>query len=574
MKDLRKVCSLLLATIGCGTTMLAAGCGNIRNNVIVNEQTVNIQLMLAGYGDSWIYDLSEKFEAAYQEQGYKVNILEPSNAMKGGAVVQEMYRGNKATGIDLYITGMVYPDDVGEKGSYGVLAEDLYESVYNKPAVNYNGEEEDVLIKDKISADILPYTQDATGAYYGFNWAQSVGGLVVNKKKLDRYGLEKPVTTNELLDCFEKIYLGTNGVENSHKSKTYPVTYVSGLNGYVNCIFNLWMAQYDPEAYKEFWSMQKIDEQGNVTDMIEDGAKVFETKGVTYMLDLAYRVMDSIIAVPGSTTQKLDEAQSKVMKENGDNAVFMFNGDWMFNEVRLNYKDKLGNIEFINAPILSAIGVELFGDGTSYNFDAEKCDELLSYIATLVDQNKTIEEIIALTKQEKNVEITTEIAKRISRARGTYFSRGIEHMAYVNKDAVGKEVAMEFLRMMASDDFAQTFAAQANSATPYASSSNVESSYEFVRQASAITANKYVRPVVDRLVGLRKSCNIYQMLPSISHLPSHIYPQAVSKYNGMGGIKDNVDDEIYVNKATETQNLVVKFVDERWDDYLKVAGIK
>ncbi|MBQ4053070.1 MAG: hypothetical protein IJD33_01890, partial [Clostridia bacterium] len=52
-----------------------------KDGVIVDGKTVNIRMTKAGNGVEWAYILAEKFEKVYAEEGYKVNILEPSADM-------------------------------------------------------------------------------------------------------------------------------------------------------------------------------------------------------------------------------------------------------------------------------------------------------------------------------------------------------------------------------------------------------------------------------------------------------------------------------------------------------------
>ena len=59
--------------------------------VINDEKTINVRMYKAGYGVEWAYELVDKFEDVYAAEGYKVNILTPSNDMNGNVVVTELY---------------------------------------------------------------------------------------------------------------------------------------------------------------------------------------------------------------------------------------------------------------------------------------------------------------------------------------------------------------------------------------------------------------------------------------------------------------------------------------------------
>ncbi|MGN1061710.1 MAG: hypothetical protein ACI4RO_01155 [Candidatus Scatosoma sp.] len=566
----KRIGSTSLSLLLGASALFVGACGK-KDEVIKDGKTVNVRMLKAGYGEEFIYELKDAFENAYKEEGYKVNVLTPMSDMRGNVALQEMARGNAATGVDLYIITDVKVDQVGANGDYGIIAEDIRESVYEKPAIGYDGKEEERTVKEKIKDDIEPYLVDKNGVMYGFNWSQSTAGLVVNTRKLAKYGItELPRTTNEMFDVFEKIYMGTNGVENSYKTTTYPVTYVSGMNGYTACAFWTWFSQYDPAGYQEFLSMKDYE---TGADMIEDGYKVFNSEALEEMLTLAYRSMDQRIAANGSTTQTLDQAQAKIMKDKND-AIFMFNGDWMLNEVKLNYRNYLNDIEFINTPVNSALGVKLFCKAP-YNLTEEKADELLSLIAKLTDERKTVQEIVAEVKTATGVDLSEDDALTVATARGTVFARGIEHMAYITKDSPNKEIAALLLRMMASDDFAKTFVKYANSATPYA---NIESlsedvEYKFVRQAFNIATNPYISSISSFYSGIRSQL-VNTQLPGVTHIASSIYQQIVSVYDGQGGKIDGADISVYKTAANKMMYDSYTLAQKNWNEWLKNAGLK
>lgn len=571
MRKLKKIVTVLLAVAFAATAF--TGCG--KTKTVNDGKTLNIRLYKGGYGVEWIYELKTKFEETYKEEGYKVNVLNPTYDMKGNVALQELARGSNKTGVDLYITGDITAEQLGVNGNYGVLTENIEQTVFNKKAIGYDGQEEDKTIKEKIDASLLKYSYDTTGELYIFPWVQSVGGLVVNTKKLAKYNLDIPKTTNELFDCFDKIFTGYNGIENSYKSETYPLTFVQGTSGYVNCIFNLWMAQYDYEGFEQFWSMQKTDADGNVTDMIDDGYTVFDSQSIKEMLIVAARAMDCIIATPGSVTATVDTAQANIMKDNGANAVFMFNGDWMLNEVSLRYKDKLSDITFVNAPVTSALGVKLFGERA----DEAKCDEILSYAVGLVDAGKTAEEIVADVASNKNFEITAAEATEVYNARKMYYSRGTDMSAVIAKDSQNKEIAELFLRMMASDDFAETFLKNANGSTPYSSTSE-SAKYDFVKNAAEITTTVDSKAVAGKPTGLRYKLNLANIFTSINHIPSTITEKGEdgswSMYNRNGTKKDesgDLIDKYYVKNAVSLWESEKNSIKTNWSAKLSAAGI-
>ncbi len=579
MKKRFKGISLLLATTSLAMCGLTA-CGNTGDggqggggggSTVVTEKTITVKCLRAGFGTDWLYELKGKFEEAYKTEGYTVNIMQPDLSIKGDTVIKELARGYENIQVDLYITSGATPDKVGQLGDYGILVEDLTESVYNQPAINYAGENESKTVAEKLSDDVNPFITDSYGKQYAYNWVQCSGGLAVNTKKLAKYGLEMPKTTNELFDCFEKIYCGYNGIGNSISTGTYPITYVPGGNGYGVCFLYTLMAQYDIDFFNTFWSYES--EGVNLTD--EQCFALYEDPALLEMLTAAYRTFDMMIAAPGSLSQSVDQAQAKIMSDTAgtDSAVFMFNGDWMLNEVKMNYKSKLNDIDFINYPVVSALGVKLFGAGTAYNKSEAECDELLSCIIDHVDANKDIDEIVAAVKSEKNVDVAAEDVEAVAKARGISYSRGVEHLAYITKGTPKKDIASLFLRMMSSDDFGKTFSATANGATPYYAE-EINSEYAFVRNASKIPANKYFSLISlsTGARGYRSDMNLQSMFTTQSHIPDYISSKSTASIF-TGDAKLNGDSiAVYSNAAKNLITEEVSNLKRNWETYKKVAG--
>jgi ABC-type glycerol-3-phosphate transport system substrate-binding protein len=269
-------------------------------------------------------------------------------------------------------------------------------------------------------------------------------------------------------------------------------------------------------------------ENGVWTDM-EDAYKVFENENLKDVLEAYYQLMDMEYAAFGSATHTLDQAQGLIMKDANkqNNAIFMLNGDWFLNEVKANYSRNLDNVTFMNMPVISALGVKLFGEGTAYNLPEAECDELLSYACKLVDENKTIEEIITLVQTEKGITLTQEDAQAVATARGVGAARGIEHLAFITKGSTKKDIAGLVLRMMASDDFAETFMKLANASSPYTKTVKATSPYKFVNAAQAIVSNRHYRAVNFHIEGLRfKVIKSVAYLPGISNVALHLYNKA------------------------------------------------
>lgn len=564
MKKSTKIISMLMGTMfACGGL---AACGGGGGAVKADPKTIVVKVRRAGFGTDWLYELKGKFEAAYAEQGYKVQIMTPDNAIKDDTLIKELVLGYDATNVDLYISSGATPNQVGELGDYGILVEDIEESVYNQKAIAYDGTEEEKTVGEKLGDDVMAYMTDSTGKVYAYNWAQTSAGLVVNTRKLEKYGLEIPKTTNEMFDCFDKIYCGYNDIENSSETGTYPITYISGGNGYGVCFLYAMMAQYSVDDWNTFWTFQTTGEKGEKVDLSNEACQeLYDDPMLEEMMTVAYRAFDNNIATPGSLSQTVDQAQAKVMGDT-DDAVFMFNGDWMLNEVKLNYKDDLHDIDFVRFPVISAVGTKVFGD----RFDDATCEELLSFIIDLVDENKSIEEIVAAVKQEKGKDITEDDAMAVAKSRGVTYARGPEHVAYVTKGTTKMDIVSLFLRMMASDDYGKTFSNTANGTSPYCAVENTTSQYDFVKNASKIPANRYYSQVstFGGLKGYRGKTTLTNIFTTEPHIPDYVAAESTASIYTADGTRNGDSIDVYKAAAKNFLANEKANVIKNWNDYL------
>ena len=92
---MKKPISVLLAALfSVGMVGAAAGC-QTKDMVVDNPETINVRVYKAGYGDAFVYELKQKFEAycAQNNLNYKMNVLTPTLGSAGTAMIQEMSRG-------------------------------------------------------------------------------------------------------------------------------------------------------------------------------------------------------------------------------------------------------------------------------------------------------------------------------------------------------------------------------------------------------------------------------------------------------------------------------------------------
>lgn len=497
---MKKIVSLML---GLALTISCAGltaCGG--NNSANDGKTITVKAFKAGYGTTWLYKAKEKFEALYAAEGYKVNILKPDNSLKGSAALADM-RNSKKTGVDVYFVQSVdIASAIDEE--YGSCILDISD-IYDLPAIGFDGKEEDVKISGKLGSTYDSAIKSGD-TYYSFMWASSPSGLVVNTRVLGEYGLSVPKTTDELFDCFKAIYDGDEGNGGKGGSKStgvYPFAW-AGNNAYGYALYSLYtnLGQIlGREEYEKFMSLQQGD--AVTEDDIANGATMYDNDDIYSSVGIMMREFNTTTSVAGSGNDTHDTAHYNVLT---GKCAFIPDGEFFFQEAKVNYEQYLDDIAFINVPVNSDLGVKLKLDGSGN--DREKCDEILSYVIDLVDEGKTNEQIIVAVSNEKDAEISVAQIESIAEARLCYYERK-DHNAFISKWTDVPEVAKLFLRMCASDDFGDLFNETAYGYAPYSRRNTANSQYKFVNDCLSLVARDGAWGVskLDS-TGLRKAAGI------------------------------------------------------------------
>ena len=294
-----------------------------KESVIRDENTINIRSNLGGYGDSWLRALASKFNEVYKEKGYKANVLASSGALDDKVAIKELY--SKDDWVDLYFVNVnnTMSQFTAEGGEYGQLVADLTDTVWNKPAIDFNGNEETgKLISEKAQVDLPDDVLKVNGRVYGFNTSNDIGGMIVNTAKLAKYGITRiPKTSKEFFDVFELIYMGdsSKNIKGSLETNVYPITFLGDDNGYPIHFVTAWHAQYAGiEEYLQFYGYTDAD--GN--ERTEDGYKVYDSDALDKMLEAMYNMYDSSFVMKGSNNNTIDTT--------GDTAIYPCSGSAIY----------------------------------------------------------------------------------------------------------------------------------------------------------------------------------------------------------------------------------------------------
>ncbi len=581
-KFTRTFMSIVLAITACFSTF---ACKKPTDNIIQDGKTINVRAFLAGYGVDWLYQLKDKFEKAYEKEGYKVNILNPSNSVQTTVVVNELYNGGN--GVDLYFPGSVWVHNVTEGSEFGRnLVEDLTDTVYSKPAIGFDGKEESVTVREKMKKDAATYYNVYyNNREYGFAGGDSPCGLAVNQDRLDYFGFDLPRTTDELMTIFDSVMLGKNAdgeyvngtKEESLPSQTgiYPHTFYGGVSGYPVSMYQTWMAQY---MGKERWTEFNSYERASDPDYFKTkGYEIYADQSIYEMLEVLYQMFDKSYATRGSTSQDADAANYKMIDPDFG-AIFFSTASWMINEVKGNYPEESKALRMINYPVISAVGTKAFGAGTTANITNEKkCDKVLSEVVRLVDENKTNAEIVeALRAAEFNV-ITTEADVAIVReARLMYCTRADGAGALITKDSPVKDIAALFLRMYASDDFSDLYYECTGATTLFDKNPVREGGYKF-GQDCARYANREDAIILTGITptGLRRKVgHLTTILYSDSYIQLKITTENHTKWVLQGNdfvINGKAGNEVYAAAAKDAFDKNAEYMKDNWSGWMAKA---
>ncbi len=571
MKTLKRLLLLALALIL--SMSVLAGCNRDNNdddrNVPVEadpNKVIKVESLKSGFGDDWLIEMKKKFEAAYADEGYYVKLEPSSSDMRGDTVVRLLSRGYAKEKTDLYVTGDITDNMIDTTNAYTPgtpLAYNVKDLVFNQKAINTDGTLEEKTVLEKIQPAMRPYIYNAKeDAYYGMPTINSVTGIVINMSNLAKFGYtEPPRTTDELIAMAESIYTGkkADGTDYSEgaspKSHLFPFTYATETQYGVG-MYTIPMAQMDLDFYNTFRTF--IDKDGN--RLINDGYEVYKDERVIDAMEMMYFSYDPKLAAYGSRTDTLDVVQGKMVAKSGDRAVFMYNGDWMLNEVINNFSNAADVLDFYNLPLTSDLADEVFTD-----LSHAEADKLMSYVAKLVDSNMDIADIVADVTTNKGYAITTEQAERIAYARGLYQLRGVEARAMIVPDSPKKEISALFLRMIASEGGSQIIAEKANQTSSFATKANTFSSIKYVQNASKIAVNQYAEALVWRNNGLREEMKLNSHLYSQGEFLPMLWQEGTpSMYNNGKVVAGATWDGIYGANARARLEAVYNLFKDNW----------
>lgn len=493
---MKKICSLLLVGALAATTFSFAACAK---KVPDTADFLQVYCVNYGYGTDWVDAVAEKFFAQdWVQEKYPGANIKDNYALQ---VEDDQNYGstrlsNPATNtfdlmFDMWLQSSLVP---------GGNALDLTEVVYNSEVPGEtDAEGNPVLFKDKMKDSFVDMNRyidvdnPDSEQYFSISWADGMNSIIYNEANLNalyakhpELGMEAgetPNTTDELLAIsralradWDKAHTGQYEWQDGGFA-----FYQSKDDTYLTNLFNVWWAQYEgTEGFEQFWN-------GVPTNSItgEPDRSVFSTHEGRYE---SLETMRSLLRYHGNSYSGSDRhgtAYSSIDEGNGGyldpsgwasgfmqvqtrflNSASLENGGWLFNAngdwFASEMSKALGeisdpdNFKMMRTPVVSALG-DKYGIGDDLLSDMiDYADDTSDPVDTaLIDKYFTGSE-----KKSSTGHTYEQVLAAVAKARGLVHSIGGVHYGLIPANATAKDMAVDFLRFMATD-IAQDAYAQA-----------------------------------------------------------------------------------------------------------------
>ncbi len=426
------------AMTGCLATMLTGLTGCKRGVEVGGEAVIQVRALNGGYGIDFLNELIKKYEVAFPEHKVVIEEASISVAEKANQEIQSP----KTNQIDLYLlNGGALSTFIGKsqnilKSKTKTLLEDLRD-IFDSPAIGFDGKEETETIGSRMfdgyeeACTYNGMVERWQGGMFKLPWADAATGLFANKPVLDKYGIDIPLTSNELTAAIEKIYNDPN----AQKDGVHPYSW-GGTNiaGYWSYLFEAWFAQYS--GHEQFIKFMRCEpDEGTIQ---ENGYEVYDDQGILEGLKAMDDILNLKYAKAGSASMDHMTVQGDFVR--GESA-FMIDGEWLLAEMRHDYFEQAKNVVMVPTPILSVIGTE-----------CGLTDAQLHDVVKGIDDGKADAQI------RQDVPACTEQSlARIRDARSIHNAIGTGHNIFIPSYADAKDAAKNFVRFMFSNDACRNF---------------------------------------------------------------------------------------------------------------------
>lgn len=426
-------CLLALSMLILSAGALTA-CGD-RVHIEDTDQFLETYVWQGGYGTDWLDAMLVDFsnqdwvKEKYPDFDYYVH----KNA--DYAFTASRVSAGSANTIDL-LFGVDVQRFYGSVKDGKPLLTDLTELVYNATVPG-----EDITVGDKMldtfkEANVyydLNASEGDEPKYFATSWGAGMDGLMYNATILEELGMDVPVTTDELIALCQDIK-DLNGSDPAY-GESYSII-ASTSTGYWSYMFPQWWAQYEGvEGYSNYYN--GISEGRLSSNAVKQTGRLESLKVIDTLLSGNNGYYDE-----GSNEYEYMEAQTNFIMGKG---LFIVCGDWFSREMRdliadLKTEGYDYKINFMRTPIISSIVDRTPSIKTAAAAAGITDDEMLVRVIEAVDKKAPAPD--GVTQADYDI---------IKEARGVVYTTGMNDTSVIPETASAKQVAVDFLRYMATD---------------------------------------------------------------------------------------------------------------------------
>lgn len=463
MKKLSKILCLLL----CAVISLFVGAGCFGNNAST-KGTLSIAIFEGGYGNTW----GNALVTAYKKHNPSANVKVACTPLVRDDAVTACQTGE--TNVDIFFIDGVNLGNYLEE--YGTIA-DISELYNSTPKAG--NKEEDVLIKDKISAEIvedMKYKGNRStfaDKYYLVPSASGPCSIILNVDALNNVlgegNWSEPNTTDELMALADAIVDADKKVNIAGANvKVYPFIYSGNAIEYWRYMYYTWIAQYGGIQVWDDLQSVKINGEYNKAAYQPEAKKI------------AYNGLEKIISRnngycdPSSMSNKFTQSQKYFFQ--GRACMFVC-GDWLEREME-NTTSYKSEFKMIRTPVISSLATKIEETyGVSLGNTAAEKDANLSQMVAAVDAGN-----------DSNAIGSVEVFNAVKEARSYTFTLANSQIGFVMECSENKDMAIDFLRFMYSDEGLQIVLNETKSYIPTVNSSSLTSSQELSTFRKSVNA--------------------------------------------------------------------------------------
>ncbi|MBQ7408180.1 MAG: extracellular solute-binding protein [Clostridia bacterium] len=530
MKTFKKIFCLILS-LG----LVASACACTPGNKTEGKKgTLSIASFEGGYGATWAQALADAYKVHNPEAEVEVDC---NPLVREDAVTA--FQTN-ITSVDLYFIDGLSIGNYCE--TYQSLA-DISE-VYNSTP-KAGSKEEDILIKDKIRPEIIPemmYSGDQAeyqNKYYTIPSPSGPCSLILNTDALDNVFGEgnwsEPRTTDELFALCDAIAEKKAQVNIAGVNYTiYPFIYSGEALEYWRYLYYPWIAQYSGiDAWNEMITVKK----NGVYDQ-----SAYQPDGKLQ----AYQKLEKLIKRSNgycdgtSMNNKFNQSQKYFLQ---GRACMYITGDWLEREME-GSTDYKAELKMVKTPITSDLSAKLESEyGVSLGATAAEKDQTLANVISAIDNGQTSYE-----------SVSAQVFNAVKQARAITFTLANSAIGAVPAVSVNKDMVIDFLRFMYSDEGIEIILRESKSYLPVVNAS------EFKAEGELSLFRESVNQITEREITyiFTSSRDPIRYRAGLDQFIGNEYPEtALGKKTGAITAKEYLEKE-------------ARLLNEKWAEYMKV----